>query len=111
MTAAFKAGTRLPMVWAQAGAGAQLRAVRLDRRISQRHLAQEAGVSQSFVSRLEAGRCDATLTIWRKLFEALGCWAPFVPVAFAEDVGDLLDDGRDERERRRDGGLACGWYR
>lgn len=74
--AAFAAGTRLPPTWAKADAGAQLRAVRLDRRISQRHLAQEAGVSQSFVCRLEAGRCDATLTVWRKLFEALGCWWP-----------------------------------
>lgn len=103
----YSAAHRLPYDWIQSEPGAQWRALREDRFVSQRHLAQEAGVSQSFVCRLEAGRCDATLAVWRKLFFALGCLAPFAPVPYAEEVDDLLEKGREERERRQWDGLLA----
>lgn len=105
--AACSAGGRLPRRWIEAPPGLQLRALRLERLISQRHLAQEAGLSQSFVCRLEAGRADATFGTWKKLFEALGCLAAFALLPYAEEVEELLERGREEREDRQRDGLRA----
>jgi len=45
--------------------------------------------------------------IWRKLFFELGYFAPFAPIAYAEEVEELLEAGREERERRQWDGLMA----
>lgn len=70
LEAALTAALRLPRSWTSAGPGAQLRALREDRRVSQRLLAETAGLDASRVSRLERGG-DAPLRTWLRLFSAL----------------------------------------
>jgi transcriptional regulator with XRE-family HTH domain len=84
-----------------------LKRLREDRRISQRQLADTAGVDSSLVNRVEAGR-DARGSTWIKLFEALGYRLTFDAVEVSEDAADLLADEAYERRERRDAGLRVG---
>jgi transcriptional regulator with XRE-family HTH domain len=85
---AIAAAMKLPYGWMRAEPGAQLRALRVALHMSQRHLAESAGLSHSVVSELENGKSDARLATWRRLFEAMGYWAVLAPVAFAEESED-----------------------
>jgi transcriptional regulator with XRE-family HTH domain len=106
-----KAAETLPFWWTQTPLGVQLWALRDHRGISQRQLADEAGLRQSVVSRLEGG-ADARWSTWRRLFEGLGYYAVLLPVAFAEESQDLCDEERDRRVQRQLAGLTEGrWGR
>ena len=79
--------------------------------ISQRHLAEEAGVDHAVVTRLERG-CDARLATWRALFEALGYFAVLAPIPYEpEEIKELLTEKRGERWLRQQDGLAHGRQR
>lgn len=95
---ACAASLRVPRAWRDAPPGAQLRALRVTRGISQRQLADESGFSPSFVCRLEKGG-DAPWATWRRLFWGLGFDAVLTPMETCEESEDLL---REERERRKD---------
>ncbi len=93
-------------------AAALLRSRRLDRGISLRQLADEAGVNPSVAHRAENGR-DARLKTWAKLFAGLGCRLRLDAQETSEDAGGLLDDEAERRRRRRLEGLCAGrrrWY-
>jgi predicted transcriptional regulator len=47
------------------------RKLRLDRNLTQKELAKRAGVSQSLIARIEAGRIDPRLSTVRKILDAL----------------------------------------
>jgi transcriptional regulator with XRE-family HTH domain len=49
----------------------RLRQLRAERKMSQRELAQKAGISREYVTRLEAARQDPTLGTLEKLAKAL----------------------------------------
>jgi transcriptional regulator with XRE-family HTH domain len=88
-------------------AGRQLRELRLERRISQRQLADEAGVDSSLVTRVERGQ-DARLSTWTKLFEGLGYRLKLEPQELCEEAADLLTEEAERRAKRRDEGLCAG---
>jgi transcriptional regulator with XRE-family HTH domain len=90
---------------AVARASALLRELRSDRRISQRQLADEAGVSPALVNRVERGR-DARLSTWAKLFEGLGY--RFEATELFEEAAALLEEERDRRSKRQHDGLCAG---
>jgi transcriptional regulator with XRE-family HTH domain len=52
--------------------GERLRAIRLLRRLTLREIAEAAGVSESFVSRLERGRSNASVATLQRLAAAVG---------------------------------------
>ncbi len=81
--------------------------LREDRGISQRQLADTAGVNRSVVSRIEAGQ-DAQLTTLVKLFHALGYEILVDYCERAEEIQDLLIDEKDRRDERRIEGLCAG---
>src|ERR1041384_3201657 len=95
-----------PLRWVRAN-GAELRELRLERRISQQQLADEAGVNVSQVCRVEAGR-DAQLTTWLKLYHGLGSRVRFEVQEMSEEAGDLLAEEAWRRQERREAGLLMG---
>jgi transcriptional regulator with XRE-family HTH domain len=100
---ACAAALSVPRAWISAEPGDQLRTLRHSRGVSQRHLADAAGVSQSVVCRLERG-ADARWTIWRSLFTALGYDAVLTPLSTSEDAEDLLEVQAQERQDRMEAG-------
>ena len=91
----------------------QLERLRRERRISQRQLADEAGVDPSVVSRAEHG-ADAALSTWIKLYRGLGYLLVFDVQELAEEIPDLLlEEAARRRERRLMGliksGRILGW--
>jgi transcriptional regulator with XRE-family HTH domain len=98
----------LPRAWTRASAGEQLRALRGSRRVSQRHLAELSGFSQSAISRLERGG-DASLRTWRRLFSSLGFEAVLTPLPSSEDATDLLLEEAQEREDKIELGRLSRW--
>jgi transcriptional regulator with XRE-family HTH domain len=87
--------------------GARIQDLRIERKISLKQLADEAGVNVSQVSRFERGR-DARLSTLLKIAAGLGYKIEFVFQETCGDVGALLDDERYRREDRRDAGLLMG---
>jgi transcriptional regulator with XRE-family HTH domain len=88
-------------------AAALLKELRQERGISQRQLADEAGVDPALVNRVERGR-DARLSTWVKLFEGLGYRLNFEVIELCEEGAEFLSE---EAERRREGrreGLCTG---
>lgn len=69
--------------------GALLRTLRRERRISQRQLADEAGVNPSVVNRAERGG-DALLSTWDRLFRGLGHRLCFDTEELCEEAAELL---------------------
>ena len=88
-------------------AGRQLRELRHERRISQRQLADEAGVDVSMVARVERGR-DARLSTWTRLFEGLGYRLILETHELCEEAEDLLTEESVRRSQRRLDGLCTG---
>lgn len=102
------AAGRAPRAWKRASLGEQLRALRVDRGMSQRHVAEGAGVHQSLVSRLERGG-DALWETWRRLFQSLG-YEPFVvPEPGDEGVEDMISDEIQARRDREEAGRGRRW--
>lgn len=85
---------------------ALLRKRRSERRISQRQLADSAGVNQSVVSRAERGG-DALLSTWDALFQGLGDRLELDSTEFSEDAGAVLDEEALRRSDNRRWGLLA----
>lgn len=85
---------------------ALLRKRRHELRISQRQLADSAGVNVSVVNRAECGN-DALLSTWEKLFNGLGDRLELASTDFSEDAAGVLSEEAHRRnERRREGLLS-----
>jgi transcriptional regulator with XRE-family HTH domain len=63
----------------------RLKELRAKRKLSQEELAERAGITSQYLSRLENGRHDPSLSVLVKLANALGV-----------KVGKLLDDNKGE---------------
>ncbi len=83
--------------------------LRAERGVSQRLLADEAGVDASVVRRAERGR-DAQLSTWVRLFGALG-FVLEIKHYEIEDVADALEHETQRRKDRQDEGLCSGKWR
>lgn len=81
-----------------------LRSLRQDRGVSQRQLADQAGVNVSVVNRAERGM-DARLSTWEKLFAGLGYYLHLETMEMSEEAADLLAEEAELRRERRRGGL------
>lgn len=103
----FSASGQIPFDWIKASPADQLRQLRGALYLSQRQLADSAGVSAAVICRLERG-ADARLSTWRKIFEAMGYWAVIMPAAFAEESEDLIMEERDRRWGRQQEALRKG---
>lgn len=88
-------------------AASLLRELRRERGVSQRQLADAAGVNPSAVSRAERGR-DAQLSTWAKLFEGLGYRLTFEAAELCEEAAELLSEEAERRRERRREGLCTG---
>jgi transcriptional regulator with XRE-family HTH domain len=89
-----------------------LRKLRVERGMSMKHLADEAGLHPSAVTRAETGK-DACLSTWEKLFFGLGYELLPETQEYAEEVGELLQDEAQRRQDRILDGLCAGkrrWY-
>jgi transcriptional regulator with XRE-family HTH domain len=102
------AALSVPRSWARASPNQQLRALRLARHISQRQLADESGLHQSLVSRLERGG-DVRWTTWSRLFAALGYDVVMAPLCNSEEAEDLLREEAQRRKERIRAGLRIRW--
>lgn len=106
--AACNTASSLPTEWSRASPGEQLRALRLMRGISQRHLAEHSGVAQSVISRLEHG-ADAHWETWKELFAALGYEVVIAPLAYSDEWEGLLQDETYARGLRAEAGRMSRW--
>lgn len=79
---------------------ALLKRLRLERRISQLQLADQAGVHASVVHRAERGS-NARLSTWSALFDGLGYRLTFDVQELCEEEGDLLSAEAAARQERR----------
>ena len=86
---------------------ARLRDLRVERRISRKHLADEAGVNASQICRAEAGQ-DVRISTLLKIYGGLGYRADLELQEICEEAGDLLTQEAWRREERRDAGLLMG---
>lgn len=86
---------------------ALLSRLRHERHISQRQLADAAGLSPSVVHRAESGK-DARLSTWERLFAGIGYFLDWKVVELAEEMGDLLNEERARRQERQYEGLCAG---
>lgn len=102
------AAEAVPRSWAKAAPGDLLRVLRLSRDVSQRHLAEESGVRQSFISRLERGG-DARWATWKRLFDALGFDVVLAPLPSCEDAEDFLREAAQLRKDRIEAGRHRRW--
>lgn len=87
--------------------GARLQELRVDRRISRKQLADEAGVNVSQIGRAESGQ-DIRLSTLLKIGAGLGYQLEFVFQETCEEAGELLERESWRREERRDAGLIMG---
>ena len=95
-----------PLRWAREN-GARLRELRSERRISQRQLADNAGMNVSQISRVEAGR-DVRISTLLKIYAGLGYHLQFEPQEICEEIGELLSAESWRRQERREAGLLLG---
>jgi transcriptional regulator with XRE-family HTH domain len=87
--------------------GARLQDLRIERRISRKQLADEAGVNVSQISRVEAGR-DIRLSTLLKISAGLGYQIELIFQETCEEAGELLERKSERRQDRRDDGLLTG---
>ena len=87
--------------------GARLQELRIERRISRKQLADEAGVNVSQVSRVETGR-DVRISTLLKIYAGLGYYIQFELQEICEEVGELLSTESWQRRERREAGLLMG---
>lgn len=80
--------------------GRRLAGERLQRNLTQAHLAEQAGVSLSTVRRLEAGQGSNLVALLRVL-RALGLLANLEALVPRQPPSPLRDEGRQGRARRR----------
>lgn len=108
LDAALQAAFKLPPSWYRAHPGQQVRAVRERLGLSQRCLADDSGVSQSVISRLERGG-DVHFSTVIRLFEAMGCVAALALLMGCEEAQDLAAESMADRKERQLAGLAVRW--
>ena len=94
------------VLWIRENA-ARLRGLRIERRISRKQLADEAGLNVSQVSRVETGQ-DARISTLLKIYSGLGFAFELELQEICEEAGDLLEKESWRREARRDAGLLTG---
>ncbi len=70
---------KAPAIWRERPAHFHLWLARKLARVTQRQLAERAGIQQPFVSRTERGR-DVRLSTMRRMYEALGYRMLIVPI-------------------------------
>jgi len=61
-----------PEVASEVAVGERLRTIRIVRRRTLREVAEAAGLSESFLSQVERGRCSASIASLRRIAEGLG---------------------------------------
>jgi transcriptional regulator with XRE-family HTH domain len=90
--------------------GARLRELREELGVSQRHVADLSGVSQSEVSKIERGS-DVCWSTLRRLFGALGrdIDLAVLPDECEDDTLDYLEHGIQERKDRMEAGRDARW--
>jgi transcriptional regulator with XRE-family HTH domain len=93
------AADALPRAWVRLGFGEQVRFLRQQRGVSQRHLAEFAGLHQAAVSRFESGS-DGRLSTFLTLCSALGYSMTFIPTIDCDETNGLLQDQGLERADR-----------
>ncbi|MFI5347557.1 MAG: helix-turn-helix domain-containing protein [Elusimicrobiota bacterium] len=98
----------VPREWARASLGEKLRYLRGRRDMSQRHLADDSGVAQALISRLEAGG-DALWSVWRRLFDALGYEPLLIPFPTSEEAEDFIREEIQRRQERAEAGRLSRW--
>ena len=86
---------------------ARLQELRRERRVSQRLLADSAGVNVSQVSRAEAGR-DVQVSTLLRLYDGLGYRVRLELQEVSEEAAELLSEEAERRQDRRDDGLLMG---
>ena len=103
-----RAALLIPNAWSMTPPGKRLRALRRAQRLSQRHLAEKAGVDQSVVGDLERG-ADGRWSTWMRLFDVFGYQAVPLPVTYSEEAEQLLREERAERRERMALGRDARW--
>jgi len=88
--------------------GARLRAMRDSLDVSQRLLAEQSGVDQSDISRIERGG-DVRWSTLKRLFGALGCECELVVGPADEDAEDFLREKMQKRKDRMERGRFARW--
>lgn len=91
----LEAGATLGPGVAQLGAGGTLRLLRRRLQMTQAQLARRAGMSQSYIARIESGAVQPGAEVLTRVFEALGCLPALVPIPI-----EPLDQVVDRRARR-----------
>lgn len=87
-----------------------LRKLRMERHVSMRVLADQAGVDASLVSRVERGQ-DARVSTWVKLFLALGHRLEFDTMESSEEGPEIpAEESELRRARRLEGFIYRGRY-
>ena len=84
-----QAAFSIPNAWSRTPPGERLRLLRRRLGLSQRILADQAGVDSSIIGDLERG-ADGRLSTWNKIFDVLGYQAVFLPLPVSEEAEDLL---------------------
>lgn len=78
---------------------AQIRALRAELYMTQTQLAKRAGITQSHLARIEAGKVDPQLSTLRKIFSALFCDV-LVVARMVKSPQDVFLEQAKERARR-----------
>jgi transcriptional regulator with XRE-family HTH domain len=102
------AALSIPNAWSRTPPGERLRVMRRREGLSQRHLAEKAGVDSSIIGDLERG-ADGRLSTWNRLFDVFGYQAVFLPLSVTEEGEDLLRQEIEERRERMEAGRAARW--
>lgn len=71
--------------------GSRIRAVRLDRKMTQEHLAEAVGVGVTHISHIETGNSIPSLQVMIDIINALGCSADELLCIEVEHARPLLD--------------------
>lgn len=81
--------------------GLRIRDLRRSRRLTLEALSQASGLSKSFLSDIERGRCDVTLTSLQRIAQALGVQlADFFPVEEPDGTAPKIVRAQQRREFR-----------
>jgi DNA-binding Xre family transcriptional regulator len=68
-----------------------IRDMRREKKLSQEHLAHEAGVHVNTVSRMEAGK-DVKLSVFERVADALGCEVELLPKETTNEQNEITHD-------------------
>ena len=77
-----------------------IRDMRLEKKLSQEHLAHEAGVHINTVSRMEAGK-DVKLSVFERVVDALGYEVELLPKEIINEQNEITHDEEAVRGRAR----------